>query len=923
MSSPLITVCRLGARWCAHAVWSVLVWTLWLVLSLLLAAQIYIARTNELQVPFFVQRSLEQRLALSGVHVVFGHTQFDPSGRILAENVRLELPGFEESLVSARALYARLDLWALLAGRFEPVELRVTGVNLRVPAMLSPSGKADEIVRDLDGDFLLHGEEVTVASLHYHLGGLAVSMRGKVHLAARPTPAGTPLPVAEFLARNYAPLSREGAVVIGALTMLDRPMLFASLVPSRENGAWVEGTLRAERFMRGAPVPFEARNLLVRARLPLWSTQEEPFPVFVAAEALDLPQWGGSAHGVAAWISAQLKVDRFGLSLVGRMEAKALAADFSAAGLTLAHPLLRAEGGLPGPAAGPVHATLAGALWSEPVAMEAQLDLRRGAGQLQFRGGVSPAAVAFLSGRTKKDLHRWLELTGPVRLQATAEIDPGWKLARAHGVVAARNLTANRVHIDEVGGRVAFDGRRLVASEAYARLGADYARGTFEDELATRDYRFLLEGHLRPLDISPWIAGSWWKEFFSNMDFPVEPPLANMDLTGCWSSGRKALVFVAVDCVGPVFRGVTFDRTHARLFVRPYFDDALNVQAVRGPAAVRGTFTRRTNFETGAWQSLDLDLTSNLDLPSIQKIMGPAAPAALALVTSERPPAVTLRGHLDGPAAPGGAHQSLQIETDAAGRFAYDDFPLEGASFVAQVHDDDITLEHVRAGFAGGTVTGHARIVGRAKDRRLSFDATLRNASLGRAVGTVDTYTAQRAHKPPPAPGEFVKDKANVILDADLAAEGAFGDFMSFHGSGAASLKGAELGEVRMLGLLSALLRFTSLRFTTARAIVMLDGPRLVFPSLTVTGANSAIEARGTYGLDEHGLDFRATVNPFKESKSLPQRFMDVMLTPLSDVLAVRLTGTVEKPSWVFVNGPSNFLRSHSAAPPPSPLKSP
>jgi len=249
---------------------------------------------------------------------------------------------------------------------------------------------------------------------------------------------------------------------------------------------------------------------------------------------------------------------------------------------------------------------------------------------------------------------------------------------------------------------------------------------------------------------------------------------------------------------------------------------------------------------------------------------------------------------------------------------------LERAAFVADVHDDDITLDRIRAAFAGGSVAGHARIVGRAKERRLSFEAALHNASLGRTVGTVDAYTAQRAHKAPPPAGEFVKDKANVILDANLSAEGAFGDFMSFHGSGSASLKGAELGEVRMLGLLSALLRFTSLRFTSAHAVVNLEGPRLIFPSLTVSGANSAIEARGSYDLDQHLLDFRATVNPFKESKSLPQRFMDVMLTPLSDVLAVRLTGTVEKPSWVFVNGPSNFLRNHPVAPPPpSPLKSP
>ena len=159
-------------------------------------------------------------------------------------------------------------------------------------------------------------------------------------------------------------------------------------------------------------------------------------------------------------------------------------------------------------------------------------------------------------------------------------------------------------------------------------------------------------------------------------------------------------------------------------------------------------------------------------------------------------------------------------------------------------------------------------------------------------------------------------------LDLDLSAEGRFDDPLSFKGSGSANLSGAGLGEVRMLGLLSALLRFTSLRFTTAHASFNLDGQQLVFSDVTVTGANSAIAAHGTYGLDQHQLDFRATVSPFKESKSLPQKFMDVMLTPLSDALAVRLVGTIDKPKWTFVNGPTNFLRNlEPDSPPPSPLK--
>jgi hypothetical protein len=54
------------------------------------------------------------------------------------------------------------------------------------------------------------------------------------------------------------------------------------------------------------------------------------------------------------------------------------------------------------------------------------------------------------------------------------------------------------------------------------------------------------------------------------------------------------------------------------------------------------------------------------------------------------------------------------------------------------------------------------------------------------------------------------------------------------------------------------------------------------------------------------------------------------VLTPLSNALEVRLTGTLEKPRWEFVMGPRNFLRtlageggSPPAAPPAAPTPAP
>jgi len=92
-----------------------------------------------------------------------------------------------------------------------------------------------------------------------------------------------------------------------------------------------------------------------------------------------------------------------------------------------------------------------------------------------------------------------------------------------------------------------------------------------------------------------------------------------------------------------------------------------------------------------------------------------------------------------------------------------------------------------------------------------------------------------------------------------------------------------------------------------------------------VTGANSALTGSGTYYLDRSVLDFKIRVNPFQESKSFPQQLMDTVVAPLSGALELRLTGRIDKPSLVFANGPTNFLRSlgqvgKPAPAPPAPL---
>src|SRR5690606_17877373 len=79
---------------------------------------------------------------------------------------------------------------------------------------------------------------------------------------------------------------------------------------------------------------------------------------------------------------------------------------------------------------------------------------------------------------------------------------------------------------------------------------------------------------------------------------------------------------------------------------------------------------------------------------------------------------------------------------------------------------------------------------------------------------------------------------------------------------------------------------------------------------VNITGPSAAIDAHGTYAIDQRELDFRGRINPFQESETFLGSVFDTVLSPLSSVLEVKLTGPLDKPNWAFVMGPTNLLRN-------------
>ena len=889
-------VLRTGCSW----IFSFALWTCWLGLSLLIAAQLYILASRELALPGFALRQIEAQLAESGLRATFGRASFDLGGRILIENVRVSLPAFAEPVLTARAVFVRVSPGPLLAGRIEPGEVRLSGVTVSAPAMLSPTGRAEELLHDFDATIAPERKSVAIRQLTGRFANLTITAHGSLVLVAPTEKRTSSDAIADFITRRFPLLCRQALDFSARLAQLDDPAVHLEFSPSASGAATIDVRATARRVRLPGPANAEADHVSAATRVLLFG---------------DAPSTDLEVTAERVRLTADTVVNRLRARILGRFQLAGPAFDLREVNLmadsvTVAGVEARAVSAQVFPRSLPAIETNAVAMvLGEPLALQAEAHLGTRTATVRFRGDLSPGILDVVSARAGTEVRRFFDFKSLFVERGELRLGAGFAFERLGARVIVPQSNAYGVTLGHARATVELTPGFFQAPEVSARIGDNFARGSYEQDFRTNRYRFLLAGQLRPLAISGWFR-EWWPNFFNQFDFAAAAPEADVDVAGAWRDGGKSSVFVFADVDRPVIRGAALDRVRTRLFIRPGFVDGLELLATQGDRDASGVFTYRADRFTQVWQTLDLDLDSTLDLKTAVQIIGPLGAKVLAPFQLARPPEVTVRGQFAGPAAAGGANVRLHIAGRTAGDFRFHGFPLQDVAFTARLDRDEITLDSITGSFAGGAVTGHVRIWGAGPARRLGFDLSLEDGGLGPAAAGLGEFFAARKNEPAPPPGKFLAQKANVRISLAASAEGSYDNVFSYRGAGSAVLRGAEIGELPLLGALSELLRFTSLRFTEARSNFKIEGPKLVFPELTIRGANSAIDAHGSYALDRQQLDFNAKLFPFQESESLLKTVVGAVLSPLSSAFEVKLAGPFAKPQWTFVNGPTNFLRA-------------
>jgi hypothetical protein len=882
--------------WCTLQSARLALWSVWLLLLLALAGQIHLLSSRRVPVPEPLRRVIQQQLAARGLRLDFNHGRMDFAGRFTFENLRVG-PTSDPRLdfASARTAYVRFDPWQLVLGRLPLREARIDGVEIPgLDARFDVSAGLDE-------------RTVTLSYLSGYIGKLPVQARGLIRLpGVRPAPgSGRPAPLGDRLAAAWPGLLARARASAAWLAAAENPSLHLHF---RERSFDVAAFADALDL---PALPATARAVRATATLPVAFDPPARIRVNGSIDALDLPL-GFSAQNLVFTLDASPGLDsaRLDLQLASARWREITAGPVAAT--------VRRTG--PRDAAADLSVRLAGGDW------RVQPSVAGDTARVLLDGFVDDAALAFAGGLVRRDLAALLDPDQAAPLHVDAVFGRGFALQNVTGTLRSGSVRVGRAQLDETGAEFTYDGARVVADALVLRQGASLARGSYEMDTRTLDFRFLLSGGLRPMGISGWFY-SWWTDFWKDFDFSSSVPAADVDVQGRWGDPAQTRVFVRADNGPTGLKGVAFDAVSTRLFLRPHWFDIRHFAVARTDGEARGRFARALVPGSNTWTHMEFSVASTLPLPVISELFPGESTELLAPYAFLTPPSLQIDGRVDSAASASGKHESIDIALRSTGPMTYHGFPLSDLVFDARLRDDRIDLPTLAVTFARGRATGDARLSGGAGQRRLAFDVALADANLGQVIQAVAQLS------PPAAPvSEKAAESARLRqqrleggrLDFSLKADGLYADIHSFNGAGRASVTDAELGQLNLFGPLSAALRGTALNLgsfslTTVEAPFTLAGERVQFDDLRVTGPSALLLAKGRYGLRGGALDFTTRIHPFEENTSLFGSAASFVLTPFSKVFEVRLAGTLSEPSWIFSYGPSRLLNSLTGNNPPAP----
>jgi len=434
---------------------------------------------------------------------------------------------------------------------------------------------------------------------------------------------------------------------------------------------------------------------------------------------------------------------------------------------------------------------------------------------------------------------------------------------------------------------------------------------SFRQDLSSPFYHFAMVGRFRPHDIDVWWR-DWWKKTFDYLDIKGELPWMDLSLRNAFKFKKQLTLFGYAEAENINLKGMHFDRASSKMFIRPNYIDALDLELERPEGSATGGFQRQ--LVLSKLKNVVVDIESNIELEPSFSLFGESGLRILEPYTWDGNPNISVKGEFNFENDSHWQDIDFSIDTDQ-GMTLYD-FPFDSLDVQGRYQRGDTLLDEVQFGFAGGSGSGQASFLRQEEQSFLIFDFDIENADLDESIQRIasvkKTEEGEEAEPSSEKSQEPLEGKLQIHVNGISPAGYGLDRVMA---KGEIEITEGNLARIPLFGPLSGLLPFTKLQLNEAKSYFAWDDGKMTFPDLVLTGKTGRLEGVGDYHTGSSLLDFHVQMYLLRETDiPLVSDIIMPLFDPVSHMASVNLKGTLKKPEWRFAISPLNLFDSKPEA---------
>lgn len=872
-------------------------------LALLVAAFALIVFLDESEMPDFLLRALERKLQAQGASLSMSAIRIQPSGRISIEDPVIHSEELQSVIARADHISLKLNPALLLFGKLRFSELDIFDGSLFTPALLSPSGLSEPVIRSIDlrAENQLNGWRIGRAKFRFaDIRGVVTGIIdfNDLPLEERP-PQETPQTLIQQLIGFHKAIQQ-------AKTQLEA-------IEGAEARIQIEAP-RGEKKSLHAQIGFDRATWKdrfaadgIRIELDAWHDQyaravvtidRAEGPESIVAERLRIESAWETSMNPKDWLptTALLSVDSIGQEeeLVTHLSLEAAPMENgnwqSSLTLALKNASLSMQAlGNPQTLTGSV--AIAGVPTKELV---------------EFASEQAMPYVARFAPQAQAKLEEWpiasyASIIDAPYVEAHAIFDGAAMPTQASAFLDVGRIVSRGAVFDRAIAQAHLKGRSLEVSNLWLRSESQEGWMSLGLDLDTLQRRILIDGMFNPRLIDSWIPDDWWTEFWDNFIFPENGFYCIMDSSQIIK--RPDTLRITGYGIGDdlMVRGHPMRQIELRMFILQRYFDLYDIVLSREEGDARGEAQfaiapdpRDGKFKmTGLW----IDAETNIELSIGPDLISEVRQDVVDILEPygyETPPRVKAKSSSVRVNDLYEYSIDLQIDTDEW--FSYYHFPLDSVHASVQLGNGWASLPEISADLAGGKVEANAEIV----DEEINLELTLSNARFGSTLNAAAIYF--RENDDSSSASEFTSEELESYggsLETSFKGTGIVGDSQSFLGKGSYRISGADLHDIPLLGGISRILEranlpIATLKFEDSHGDFDVDKRYIRFPELKLVGPVAQIQSDGNYDIEEGDLDFKAKLFPFRSMPliQIPGRVLDIF----TGIFELRIRGTIAEP---------------------------